>query len=281
MAIAGLHSVSVLDSSFLRDSQSQGSRRRGDGRSGSTRSSSLLQMWREIEDEHAVSQVQGRAGEVVLERRNDVSIADVSLENAPDSPEIGDRRGLEDVVLGESESDTWSQSQSQNESHDGNEDLNNSSCENSSVFGEVERERVRRVFREWMNTGSNVSRRSESPRGEWLGETEQERVRVIREWVQTSSQQRSVSSGENREQPRGEISTQIERVRDGFVVNHSEGQNKYIRRSMRKLRGRQVMLDMLKKAERERQREIHELLDHQAVSRFPHRNRIQVCPISD
>jgi hypothetical protein len=281
MAIAGLHSVSVLDSSFLRDSQSQASRRRGDGRNGSTRSSSLLQMWRDIEDEHAVSHVQGRAGEAVLERRNNGLIADVSLEDAPDSPDIGERRGLEDAVLGESESDTWSQSQSQNESHDGHEDLNNSSCENSSVFGEVERERVRRVFREWMNTGSNVSRRSEIPRGEWLGETEQERVRVIREWVQTSSQQRSVSSGENREQPRAEIGTQIERVRDGFVVNHSEGQNEYIRRSMRKLRGRQVMLDMLKKAERERQREIHELLDHQAVSRFPHRNRIQVCPISD
>ncbi|KEH29944.1 putative transcription factor C2H2 family [Medicago truncatula] len=275
MAIAGLHSVSVLDSSFLRDSQSQASRRRGDGRSGGNRSSSLLQMWREIEDEHAVSQVQGRAGEVVLERRNNGSIADVSLENAPDSPEIGDRRGLEDVVLRESESDTWSQSQSQNESHDDNEDLNNSSCENSSVFGEVERERVRRVFREWMNSGSNVSRRSESPRGEWLGETEQERVRVIREWVQTSSEQRSVSSRDNREQPHAEIGTQIERVRDGFVANHSEGQNEYTRRSMRKLRGRQVMLDMLKKAERERQREIHELLDHQAVSRFPHRNRIQ------
>jgi hypothetical protein len=48
---------------------------------------------------------------------------------------------------------------------------------------------------------------------------------------------------------------------------------------MRKLRGKQVMLDMLKKAERERQIEMQELLDHQAVSRFPHRNRIQVCPI--
>ncbi|XP_058755050.1 uncharacterized protein LOC131628205 isoform X2 [Vicia villosa] len=270
MAIAGLHSVSMLDSSLLRDSQSQASRRRGDGRRGSTRSSSLLHMWREIEDEHAVSQVQGSNG----------LIADLSLEDTPDSPEIGRRHGLDDAVFGENESETWSQSQSQNESHDGHEDLNNSSCENSSVFGEVERERVRRIFREWMNSGSRdcgstISRRSSSPRREWLGETEQERVRVIREWVQMSSQQRNVSSGENREQPCAEIGTQIERVRDGFVVNSGGGQSEHILRGMRKIRGRQVMLDMLKKAERERQREIQELLDHQAVSRFPHRNRIQ------
>ncbi|XP_045829717.1 uncharacterized protein LOC123921282 [Trifolium pratense] len=280
MAIAGLHSVSVLDSSFLRDSQSQASRRRGDGRRGSTRSSSLLQMWREIEDEHAVSHVQGRPGEVLLEQRNNGSVVDLSLEDTPDTPEIEERHDLEDAVLGETESETWSQSQSQTESHDGHDDLNNSSCENSSVFGESERERVRRIFREWMNNGSrdrgsNISPRSNSPRGEWLGETEQERVRVIREWVQMSSQQRSVSTAENMEQPCAEIGTQIERVRDGLVVNHSEGQNEHIRRGMRKLRGKQVMLDMLMKAERERQREIQELLDHQAVSRFPHRNRIQ------
>ncbi|WJX44077.1 hypothetical protein P8452_31101 [Trifolium repens] len=280
MAIAGLHSVSVLDSSFLRDSQSHASRRMGDGRRGSTRSSSLLQMWRDIEDEHAVSQVQGRPGEVLLEQRNNGSVVDLSLEDTPDTPERVERHDLEDAVLGETESETWSQSQSQTESHDGHEDLNNSSCENSSVFGEGERERVRRIFREWMNNGSrdrgsNISRRSNSTRGEWLGETEQERVRVIREWVQMSSQQRSVSSTENTEQPCAEIDTQIERVRDGLVVNHSEGQNEHIRRGMRKLRGKQVMLDMLKKAERERQREMQELLDHQAVSRFPHRNRIQ------
>ncbi|CAL5212198.1 unnamed protein product [Lathyrus oleraceus] len=280
MAIAGLHSVSMLDSSLLRDSQSQASRRRGEGRRGSTRSSSLLHMWREIEDEHAVSQVQGRPGEVLLEQRSNGLIADLSLEETPDSPEIGQRNGLEDAVFGENESETWSQSQSQNESHDGHEDLNNSSCENSSVFGEVERERVRRIFREWMNSGSRdcgstISRRSSSPRREWLGETEQERVRVVREWVQMSSQQRNVSSGENREQPCAEIGTQLERVRDGFVVNHGGGQSEHILRGMRKIRGRQFMLDMLKKAERERQREIQELLGLQAVSRFPHRNRIQ------
>ncbi|KAH1225330.1 hypothetical protein AAZV13_11G152900 [Glycine max] len=280
MAIAGLHSVSVLDSSFLRDSHSQSSGRGGDGRRGSTRSSSLLQMWREIEDEHVVNQVQGRSGEVPLEQRRDGLVADLSREDRLDIQERGQRHVIEDTVLGENESETWSQSQSQNESHDGNEDLNNSSCENSSDLGEVERERVRQIFREWMNSGardhvSNISERNNGSRGEWLGETEQERVRVIREWVQMSSQQRSVSSGENREEPSAEIDTQIERVRDGLIVNQIGGQTEHTRRGIRKLCGRQAMLDMLKKAERERQREIHELLDHRAVSQFPYRNRIQ------
>lgn len=279
MAIAGLHSVSVLDSSFLRDSHSQSSGRGGERRRGSTRSSSILQMWREIEDEHVVNQVQGRPGEVIEQRRDEL-IVDRSRDNRLDIQERAQGHVLEDAVLGENESETWSQSQSQNESHDDPEDLNNSTCENSSALGEVERERVRQIFREWMNSGagdhvSNISRRSNGSRGQWLGETEQERVRVIREWVQMSSQQRSVSPGENREEPSAEIDTQIERVRDGLIVNQIGGQTEHTRRGIRKLCGRQAMLDMLKKAERERQREIHELLDHRAVSKFPYRNRIQ------
>ncbi|TKY67141.1 E3 ubiquitin-protein ligase NEURL1B [Spatholobus suberectus] len=280
MAIAGLHSVSVLDSSFLRDSHSQSSGRGGEGRRGSTRSSSLLQMWREIEDEHVVNQVQGRPGEVPLGQRRDGLVADLSREDRLDIQERGQGLVLEDAVLGENESETWSQSQSQNESRDDPEDLNNSSWENSSDLGEVERERVRQIFREWMNSGardhvSNISGRSNGSRGQWLGETEQERVRIIREWVQLSSQQRSVSSGENREEPAAEIDTQIERVRDGLIANQIGGQTEHTRRGIRKLCGRQAMLDMLKKAERERQSEIQELLDHRAVSQFPYRNRIQ------
>ncbi|XP_021899072.1 uncharacterized protein LOC110815550 [Carica papaya] len=59
MAIAGLQNVSVLDSSFLRESRSRASRQQeNDGRS-STRTSPLLQMWREFEDEH-VSLLRGR-----------------------------------------------------------------------------------------------------------------------------------------------------------------------------------------------------------------------------
>ncbi|XP_027341657.1 uncharacterized protein LOC113854697 isoform X2 [Abrus precatorius] len=277
MAVAGLHNVTVLETTFLRESHSQSSGRQEDGGRGSTRSSSLLQMWREIEDEQVVRQVQGRPGEVLLQQRGDGSVADLAQENMADSPQ---REGhmIEDAVLGENDSETWSQSQ--NEFNDEQEELNNSSRENSSDFGEVERERVRQIFREWMNNGStdhasNVSRENNGSRGEWLGETEQERVSIIREWVQMSSQQRGVSFGENREEQSSESGAQIECVRDGFVVNQNEGQTEHTRRGIRKLRGRQVLLDMLKKAEMERHREVQELLDHRAVSHFPHRNRIQ------
>ncbi|KAF7823322.1 E3 ubiquitin-protein ligase NEURL1B [Senna tora] len=282
MAIAGLQNVSVFDSSFLRDSHSQSPRRRGNGGSGSTRSSSILQMWRELEDEHVVSQAQGRPGEGLLQQRSDELSVDLSQANTPNSHERGQRHVLEDTILGENDCETWSQSQSQHESHDEQEELNNSSCDNSSDFGEVERERVRQIFREWMNTGgrddhasSNISQNNNSSRSEWLGETEQERVRIIREWVQLSSQQRVISSGDNREEQTAEMGTQIERVRDGFSVNQSVGQIEHTRRGLRKICGRQVLLDMLKKAEMERQREVQELLGHRAVSHFPHRNRIQ------
>ncbi|KAJ1388984.1 Zinc finger, RING-type [Sesbania bispinosa] len=282
MAVAGLQNaaVPVLESTFHRDSNSQSPGRQGDGGRGGTRSSSLLQMWREIEDEQVVRQVQGRPGEVLIRQRSDGLAADLPQENMQDGHQ---REGhvTEDAVLGENESETWSQSQSQNGSHDEQEESNNFSRENSSDIGEIERERVRQIFREWMNSGSSrdhassISRGNSGSRGEWLGETEQERVSIVREWVQMSSQQRGVSLGENREEQSAEFGTQIECVRDGSVVNQNEGQTEHTRRGIRKLRGRQFLLDILKKAEMERQREVQELLDHRAVSHFPHRNRIQ------
>ncbi|CAL0332314.1 unnamed protein product [Lupinus luteus] len=279
MAIAGVHSVAVVDSTFLRDSPSQSPGRRGDGERGSSQPSSILQIWREIEDEHVVSQVQGGSGEALLQERSDGLVPDLSRENMAD---ICRREGrmIGDTVLGENGSESCSQLQSQSESHDEHEELNNSTSENSSDLGEVERGRVRQIFREWMINGdrdhaSNICRGNSGSRGEWLEEVEQDRVSVTRDLVQTSGQQSAVSSGDNKEERSSEIGTQVESVRDGFVVNHNEGQPVHTRRGIRKLCGRQVLLDMLKKAEMERQREVQELLDHRAVSHFPHRNRIQ------
>ncbi|KFK32363.1 hypothetical protein AALP_AA6G231800 [Arabis alpina] len=51
--------------------------------------------------------------------------------------------------------------------------------------------------------------------------------------------------------------------------------NEHPRRGIRKLCGRQVLVDMLQMAQRERQRELQGLLHHHAVSNFTHRNRIQ------
>lgn len=278
MAIAGVHNAAGMESTFLRDSHSQSPRRQEDGGRGGRRSSSLLQRWREIEDEHVVRQVQGRSDEVLVQQRSDGLVADPSQEST--------NHMTEGSVLGENESETWSQSQSQNGSQceQDQEELNNSSRENSSNIGESGRERVRKVFREWMSNGgsrdhaSNIAPRNSGSRGELLGETDQERVSVVREWVEMSSQLRGVSVGENREEQSAELGNQVECVRDGLAVNQNEGQSEHIsRRRIRKLRGRQVLLDMVKKAEMERQREVQELLERRAVSHFPHRNRIQVC----
>ncbi|KAG8495093.1 hypothetical protein CXB51_013200 [Gossypium anomalum] len=270
MAIAGLHNVSVLENSFLRESQSQTSRR---PENGSTRASSLLQMWRELEDEHVVSHAQERASERMLPTRSD----DLSVTDLSDSRNSEHSGVSDDASVSENEFGQWLPDQFGLRSRNG--DSSNLSCEHSSDLGEVERERVRQIFREWMNSGgrdrtSNVSCRNNSSRAQWLGETEQERVRIIREWMQMNSQQRGACV-DSREEQAADVGGQIDRVLDGLVINQNEGRTELVRRGIRKLCGRQALLDMLKKAERERQTELQGLLEHRAVSNFAHRNRIQ------
>ncbi|CAN0916512.1 hypothetical protein LINGRAHAP2_LOCUS29756 [Linum grandiflorum] len=252
MAIAGLQNVSVLDSSFLRDSQSDAVRSRVDDGRVNARASSLLRMWRELEDEHGVSHGQGRVSERLhrgeVNSRRDVDVG-------------GSERnvGSEDVSGGETESE--------NGQEDGSSDL-----------GEMERERVRQIFREWMSSGggrertAHTSRRNGS-RAEWLGETEQERVRIIREWVQRNTRQGGARF--ERGDDHGPAAGQIEQVLDSLNLRRSEGQTEHARRGIRRVCGRQALLDMLKKAERERQIELQGLLEHRAVTRFAHRHRIQ------
>ncbi|KAF5744792.1 Ring/U-Box superfamily protein putative isoform 1 [Tripterygium wilfordii] len=273
MAIAGLHNVSVPDTSFLRGSQSQAARQQGnEGRSG-TRSSSMLQMWREIEDEHVVSHGQERVGERIFQQRNyELSRTDMSDGGSSENSGIP-----EDVSVSENNYGQWSTGPvgHQNEQ----EDTSNFNRDHSSDLGLDERERVRQIFREWMNSGvreqrSNVSSVNHGSRAEWLGETEQERVRIIREWVQMNSRQRGARP-DHRDEQVAEVGGQIERVLDGLAANLNEGRNEHIHRGIRRLCGRQALLDMLKKSERERQRELQGLLECRAVSQFAHRNRIQ------
>lgn len=262
MAIAGLHNVSVLDSSFIRESQSQASRQLGNESSVSTRASSLRRIWQGLEDEQVVRGTQ----ESVSGRSTDLSRIEApegqSTVRGDDSENMG-------MNINENDIDTWSDVQTASQNDD----------EESGEFGVVERERVRQIFREWMNSGvgeqtPHVSQMNNSSRAEWLGETEQERVRMIREWVQKNSQQRG-NHGGNGEVQTAEIGTQVSQRSDGLVGSQNEGWIQHARRGIRRLCGRQALLDMVKKAERERQREIQILSEQQAVSGFAHRNRIQ------
>ena len=62
IAIAGLHAVSTLDSSFLRE-ETQASPPTSSGRAPErprTQASGILQMWRELEDEHVLNRARER-----------------------------------------------------------------------------------------------------------------------------------------------------------------------------------------------------------------------------
>ncbi|KAJ3689805.1 hypothetical protein LUZ61_018969 [Rhynchospora tenuis] len=127
-----------------------------------------------------------------------------------------------------------------------------SSRENSPEnSGDVERERVRQIVGMMDSLERHGSIRDESSRGEWLGEGERERVRVVRERVWMASE------GEGR---RGE------RERE------SRGGTGEVPR----LRGRQARDDVIMRMARERQRELQGLSQHRAVSAFAYRNRIHL-----
>ncbi|KAL3646531.1 hypothetical protein CASFOL_011711 [Castilleja foliolosa] len=262
MALAGLHTVSTLDSSFLRESQSPTSRRQGNVERLNTRASSILQMWRELEDEHTLN----RARERLRQQRSDTSNANASV-TMSERREPENQSGLGDASESEDYYSTWSHNQlfPQN----GNRGHDNSSSEQSPDLGDVERERVRQIVRGWMDGGINdassnvMQQRNNSPRAEWLGENERERVRVVRELMQMTSQQRGSRSGRRGEQE------------NGAITNYEGGQPEHVRRDMLRLRGRQAVLDLLMRIEGERQRELEGLLEHRAVSEFAHRNRIQ------
>ncbi|KAJ0967145.1 hypothetical protein J5N97_024062 [Dioscorea zingiberensis] len=233
LALAGLHTVSMLDSSFLREPRR--SQQPSAPAERPRASSSLLQRWRELE-----SRAPERRGGVESE----------SEENGYSQWVPGSRREAE-------------------EEEDGR-----SSREQSPELGDGERERVRQIVRGWTTesgmaaeTGSGASPRNESPRGEWLGETERERVRLVREWVQMASQQRDAQAASRREEG--------EAVRGASAADPLEGQQEHIRRDLLRLRGRQARLDLIMRIVRERQRELQGLSEHRAVSDFAYRNRIQ------
>ncbi|KAG0457418.1 hypothetical protein HPP92_022575 [Vanilla planifolia] len=255
MALAGLHTVSMLDSSFLRES------RRAESSVETpvaVRASSILQRWRELEVEAAGRDHRNtRRGTASSGSRD-------SLESRP-------------AERNENEFSQWSRAafvppnRRQDLDVEGEDDLR-SSREQSPDLGDVERERVRQIVRGWMtesgisDDSSRLLPRNESPRAEWLGETERERVRLVREWVQMTSRQRDSRAGDR---------DGTERDREGSVTDHDEGQPEHIRRDLLRVRGRQARLDLIMRIVRERQRELEGLSEHRAVSDFAHRSRIQ------
>ncbi|KAA3453367.1 Protein neuralized [Gossypium australe] len=269
MALAGLHTVSMLDSSFLRESQSPTSRGQGGNVDRpSTQASAILQMWRELEDEHLLNRARERVRERLRQQRNADDNRTMSSMTLNESRGSENHGSVGDVTESENEYGTWSNDQGVLQNDHG--DNNGSSREQSSDLGEVERERVRQIVRGWMESGisdhsSSVTKRAGNRRAEWLGETERERVRIVREWVQMSSQQRGVHWG-HREDQAAISGAQVDQVPDGSVNDQDEGQPEHIQRDSLRLGGRQAVIDFLVRTERERQRELQDLLEHRTVS---------------
>ncbi|RWW37527.1 hypothetical protein BHE74_00057342 [Ensete ventricosum] len=266
MALAGLHTVSMLDPSFLRESPRSPSAMAE--RPVAAHASPILQMWRELEDMTAAARA---------ERRSNAAASTLGGRNRSEGQELGGGS----VTASESEYngyDNWSHGNMDSSQRPGevDEDDHRSSREQSPDLGEDARERVRQIVRGWMTEsgiGDNESRmspRTETQRAEWLGEVERERVRLVREWMQmTSQQQRDARARRREERERG-------RERDESATDHEDGQPEHVRRELLRLRGRQARLELIMRMAAERQREIQTLSEHRAVSEFNHRNRIQI-----
>ncbi|KAI4304710.1 hypothetical protein MLD38_040185 [Melastoma candidum] len=263
MAVAGVRNVSALDSSLARDRVNHG---RENGQVPA-----VLQIPRELEDEHTVVSREDGFGDRFFRQVSNRSSID-SLSNDTSDSQAEDQVSSTGELTGDATgSGDGPESMTRGES---SEHSNSLDQERSSNLGENERERVRQIFREWMSSGSKErtwdnSNVNGSLRSEWLGENEQGRVRIIREWVHKTSL--GTPLGEDRE----DQAAQIECVLDGSVVNQNDARVESSRRGIRKVCGRQFLVDMLKRAEAERQRDIEGLLANRPVSQFAHRNRIQ------
>ncbi|WMV35770.1 hypothetical protein MTR67_029155 [Solanum verrucosum] len=232
-------------------------------------------MWRNLEGEHGVNNSRARCGERKIQQRTDIENSNST------GPFLLYDQG---IVMGNASFEGANEacngrvaSQSQTVLETESEDNRSILSDQSSDLGEIERERVRQVFQDWMSTGVkdhsqslSVSHKNNCLGAPWLGENERERVRIIREWVKINIQQSG--AGSPRDEGAADTGSQFEQVRDGSLVNHSENGE---RKSVRMYCGRKALLDLLMKFQMERQREIQGLLESKPVSNFTYRNRIQ------
>ncbi|XP_073142405.1 uncharacterized protein [Henckelia pumila] len=265
MAVAGLRNVSAFGPSLFVESQSSGSNVWEEPQvRPSTRASSLLQMWRELEDEHVVSpsyrQRHQRSNGSDSDCTSIVASVGQGSDNGDDTSEYADETENHGMTT---------------HSETNLEDSDSIISGQSSDLGDIERERVRQVFREWMNSGAKGHSSDGFPLNnntgeQCLGENVRERVKIIKQWVQTVA--RHGNNSESLRDEAAEVGSQIEQVRDGLVITCPQTA---ARRPVRRLCGRQTLLDLLLRAQSDRNKELQDLSEQRPVSDFAHRNRIQ------
>lgn len=272
LALAGQHTVSMLDASFLQEAPTL--RPESIYERGHRRASSLVQLWREIEGERSVTRTIPPAegsppyeSEVSLEMQTDFSGRDAgTFAEGPSPPLESSRAETNELIDTRVESrNGWVDDEQQAEN------LTTASSQAPGI-GEMDRERVRQIAQHWarqnavndIEAGVRGSRDGLNP---WLGQNERERVRhLVRAWVETSSQR---SSGAQR--------PDVDDVSVGPAAERSEAREiADVELGRQRQEASEMVVEVLMRIERERQRELERLTELRTVSDFSQRNRLQV-----
>lgn len=271
LALASLHTVTMLDASFLQESASPRSAANVFERP-QRRASSLLQMWRDLEGDDQDSDRPHTTELVENGTSPGISRLIVPEEDQHDE-DMSEEEQLEIIAAGGSDvpdqraepgdlGQQWGSEEAESAPHE-----ENHMDDGSAPFGNAERDRVRQVMQRWMaqarvaNTSTSPSY-SPSTGDESLGQVERERSRQW-DWGGASSQHSTASQ----QQGRGS-SLQFQ--------TYSEVDRESMNIGLRSQRDMQMGLDLLMRSDMERQSELQGLSQHRAVSAFPHRSRLQV-----
>jgi hypothetical protein len=149
--------------------------------------------------------------------------------------------------------------------------------------GGGERERVSQIVQHWtresgVEAGEADSSGNQNERNPWLGQSERERVRqLVRAWVQTSSQHGldGLVDVLQRPESQGETSMIEEDLHPGGSAAGSRDSDQ-MDMDVHHQHTSHMLLELLLRSERERQRELERLQELRTVSDFSQRNRLQV-----
>jgi hypothetical protein len=246
LALAGQHTVSMLDASFLQEAPTL--RSESILERGHRRASSLVQLWRGIEEERSVTRAPAE------------ETTTPQLEASPQT---------QTGTFAEEASAPLETSRVQAESATGWVDTvqpNQSSASSQAA------ERVRQIVQHWarQNASNDIEggvRGSRDGLNPWLGQNERERVRhLVRAWVETSSQR---SSGV----PRPDVGD----ASGGPVAERTEAREiADVELGRQRQEASEMFVEVLMRIDRERQRELERLTELRTVSDFSQRNRLQV-----
>lgn len=290
LALAGRHTVSMLDASFLPEAPFP---RSETPERPQPRASSLVQMWRGIEVEQGVPRNRVPVEDASTDADRVDTELEISAQGHIDSGEAQQSGSSEErvpsltrprsneVVSQESELVENAMPNYQLPWDGTGQPFESGTINSSRVeIGERERESVRQIVQHWARQSGVSEMEAESDGRQtdinpWLGDIERERVRhLVRAWMQSSSQRSDILQGPHVEgEPTGRH-THLESTR---VEEFDHVENLGLRHQETS----QMVLELLLRTERERQRELERLIELRTVSHFSQRNRLQVIPFKN